>query len=165
MRQALILRLSAIALFFLPAAWGQNTSANWGNLKQLERGHRVQVVETNLKSTRGKFVSYSDSELVLEVDKGQVTIPREKVFRVSEDHRRGRNALIAGLVGAGVGAGIGAAASREVHTAGEKGALVAAGIGVWGGIFAGVSALVTRNPTVYRVEKVPAPAANAARPQ
>ncbi len=145
-------------VLFVPAAWAQQATANWDNLKQIERGKRVRVVETNLKSTMGKFQSFSDTELVLEVNNAPVVIPREKVFRVNEDHRRGRNALIAGLVGAGIGAGAGAAAAGQFNKGGDKAAVVVAGMGVWGGIFSGVAALVTRNPTVYRAE-APKPAA------
>ncbi len=162
MRNRWILCVTVVCLC-VPAAWGQQASVNWENLTRVERGHRVQVVQTDLKSTRGKFLSFSDTELVVEVDKTQVTIPREKVFRVSEDHPRGRNALYAAIAGAGVGAGIGALASREFHGTSDKAAIVLACSGSWAGIFAGVSALATRNPTVYRAEAAPAVDAKAAK--
>ncbi len=149
--------IACIVALLIPSAWAQpQGNADWDNLKQIQRGQRIKVVEMNLKATTGKFVSFSDTKIVLEVDKTTVTIPREAVYRVNEDHQRGRNAFIASLGGAGFGAVIGAAASRDVHTSGDKAAVVVITAGAWAGILAGISALVTRNPTVYRAENVPA---------
>ncbi len=135
-----------MALLSIPA-WSQE--ANWDNLSRLKAGNKIHVVETNLKVVEGKFVRFSDADLTVEVNKQEVVIPRNQVYRVSSKGR-GRNAIIGLLVGAGAGIGIGAAVlEREGNYAG---ALAGSAVGV-GAIGAGIGAAIPHTTTFYRASK------------
>lgn len=135
-----------VALSVLPCGAQQS---RWENLDQIHAGLMVQVIEENLKSTTGQFVRFSESDLTLNVNDQEVVIPRDKVYRVSVGgkNRKG-NALIGLGIGAAAGVGVGAAANRVVGNAGIIPACAAA----WGGVGAGVVALMPASREIYRAE-------------
>ena len=101
------------ACFSTGIASGQNSKAqlgSWDNLKSLMRGEETLVVTNDVKSHQGKFEFFSDSGITLRQEKGEQTLARKDVFRVSQmvghDHAT-RNALIGMAVGATAGATIG----------------------------------------------------------
>jgi hypothetical protein len=82
---------------------------SWDNLKQLQVGHKIEVIDMNLKTLKGTFTAVSGEGISFLTQKGEVSLGRTDVFRVSdrEDSKRVRNALIGAAVGAGVGVGLG----------------------------------------------------------
>jgi len=144
---------------FLPLlASGQGTQDSWDNLKQLQVEEKIEVVDMNLKSLKGRLVRVSDAAISIRTDKEEAAVERANVMRVSTPGgRRGHNALI--------GLGIGAAAGAAVITvaiATHPGAFdesaeaagVAVGAIVWGGgIGAGIGAAFPGSRTIYRAEK------------
>ena len=94
-------------------ASGQDSKAqlrSWDNLKSLVPGEETLVVTNDVKSHQGKFESWSDSGITLRQKKGELTLARKDVFRVSQmvgHNHSTRNALIGMTVGATTGAAIG----------------------------------------------------------
>ncbi|HEX5413543.1 MAG TPA: hypothetical protein VFZ27_16945 [Terriglobia bacterium] len=85
-------------------------SSSWDSLKSLTPGQEILVVTNDVKSHKGKFESLSDSGITLRQAKGEQTLARKDVFRVSQkigqDHLT-RNALIGMAVGATAGLVVG----------------------------------------------------------
>jgi len=135
-------------LFVLaPVLWAQ--SSQWQNLAQIKPGTKVQVVENSLKSTSGKFVGFSETDLTLKVEDKEVVILKDQVHRVSiSGKNRKRNTLIGLAVGVGTGAAVGAAANRVV---GEAWVVPGMMLG-YAGLGAGIGALVPAAKTVYSAE-------------
>ncbi len=124
---------------------------SWENLKLLREGQKIQVVDMGLKSWKGRFVGVSEDSITLRTKKGEVTVERSEVFRVTDlkRSRRGRNALIGLAIGSVVGAAVVAKKGDDLVPWGK--AVVA--IGFFGGPGAGVGALVPSHPTIYRARQ------------
>ena len=56
---------------------------SWENLRQLQGGRKVQVVQMNLKSLKGTLLAVSEEAISLRVKQNEVTVPRPDVLRVS----------------------------------------------------------------------------------
>ncbi len=153
-------RLRFVFLVLFPSfALAQSAQDSWDNLKQLQPGQRIEVVDSSMKSLKGEFVSVSDDAISLRVGKkNEQGVPRAEVIRVSvrDTSHRTRNMLI----GMGVGAGAGLAAGYGIdqgvrHIGGEGGSylympvLAAAG----GSLGALVGGLPAGTRTIYRVKK------------
>jgi hypothetical protein len=124
----------AVFMLVLPATVrAQKTKDSWSNLNGLKTGQGIEVIESNMKSHSGQFVTVTDEVLSLEEKGSDVSIKREDIVRVSTSSapKRGEHALIGLVVGGAIGAGIGAAA-------GASGAKT----GFWGGNLRGIAALV-----------------------
>ncbi len=82
--------------------------SDWNNLQQLRAGQRIEVVQMNLKSLQGTFLSFSEEAISLRVGKDEVGVQREEVFRVSlrKKSKRLRNVLIGLAIGAGAGVAV-----------------------------------------------------------
>ena len=133
------------AFVLVPVGWAQ--SSGWQVLGQIKAGTKVQVVEQSLKSTSGRFVRVSETDLTLSVDNKEVVIYRDRIYRVSiRGKNRKRNVLIGLAIGAGAGAGLGAAANRVVGDTAVVPGMAAA----FGGVGAGVGALCPATKTVYQ---------------
>jgi hypothetical protein len=158
------LLLTIVILALTPAAsFAQSRQDSWENLKQLQPGHKIRVVDADLKSWDGKLVSVSEEAITIRELRNQqeITVERAKVFRVTdlERSRRGRNALIGLLIGGAIGVPIGAAKSSDLPP--SFGALIM--FGLLGGPGAGVGAFVPSHPTVYRAQQGPAKATAESR--
>jgi hypothetical protein len=136
----------------------RNGQTTWENLKTVQPGQKIQVVETNSKKDSGTFVSVSDTDIRLQSDAGENTVQRNNVrsVKLMKQSNRLRNSLIAGAVGAGVGAGVGAAAYKGcspsqafcIQPIGRGGlAGIGAAVGFVGG--AVVGALLPGAKTIY----------------
>ncbi len=127
---------------------------SWDNLKQLQPGQKVEVVDAKMKTFSGKFVSFTDQAIALQQGKIEVTVERADVVRVSvrDTSHRTRNMLL----GAGIAGGIAIAAtavplgasSNEGNSCGACAAAIAAGFG--GGAALG---MIPGSRTVYRIKK------------
>ena len=140
-------RCFSLVFVLVPVLWAQ--SSQWQNLAQIKPGTKVQVVENSLKSTSGKFVGFSETDLTLKVEDKEVVIRKEQVHRVSiSGKNRKRNTLIGLAVGAGTGAAMGAAAHQAVREAWVV-PVTMLGHACLG---AGIGALVPAAKTVYTAE-------------
>ncbi len=151
----------AIAVLMCLLSWPAfSQQRSWHSLSQLKAGNKIHVVETNLKAVDGKFVRVTETDLTVRVDKQEVVIPRDQVYRVSRRGGRGRNALIGLAIGAGAGVIVGVA-SPELGTGKcaqgscVDSAVVAGLAMAGGGLGAGAGALIPRNLTVYRAAQPP----------
>lgn len=125
--------------------------SQWQNLAQIRPGSGVQVVENSLKTTSGKFVRFSDTEVTLNVENREVVIPRDQIHRLSV---RGKNRKRNTLIGVAIGAGLGATTAAGLHTldnwrAGDTAGVVAG----YAGIGALIGAAMPAAKTVYKAER------------
>ena len=151
MRQA---RWVVLFLFTFPfTALGQALQDSWHNLEQLQRGQRIQVVDVHMKTLNGEFVRLSQDTFTLRVKKGEVTIGRLDVIRVStrDTSKRLRNTLIGLGIGSAGGLALGfGIMERETGFAGA----VAGTAVFFGGVGAGVGALIPpRTQTIFRAKR------------
>ncbi len=149
------LLLAILVLAVAPAAgFAQIRQDNWDNLKQLQPGHKIKIVDMNLKAWNGGLVSVSDEAVTIrELRKQQeITVERAKVLRVTDlqRSRRGRNALIGLAVGAAVGTAL--VADEEDLVPWGKAVII---FGIFGGPGAAAGALVPSYRTIYRVKRGP----------
>ena len=159
MRRLTLITLSVLMLATIAGA--QAPEQSWDNLKTLREGEKIQVVDQKLKSLKGTFVSFSDEAVTLQVGKDTVAVQRADVFRVSSQKGmgRGKHALVGLAIGAGAGLALGMASCAYVTDQNKCKASDLAGLGaaeaaLFGGIGAGVGALVpASHPTIYRAER------------
>ena len=128
----------------------QAQESQWQNLAQVKRGTKIQVVERSLKSTSGRFLRVSETDLTLKVDRNEVVVPRNQVYRVSVSGKnRKRNMLIGLAAGAAAGVALGAAIMEREN--GYAAAVAGSTVG-FAGIGTGIGAAVPAAKTVYRAE-------------
>ncbi len=143
----------ALAMGFAPASWAGDSADSWDNLKQLRVGQKIEVVDMNLKSLKGQFLSFSEEVISLQVGNDQAGVERSGVLRVNSGRsKRGRNALIGLAIGAGAGLGVGAVLDRQA-TGEFKDFGVILGPPIGAGVGAGVGAAFGGYRTIYRSEK------------
>ena len=107
--------LFLICILGLPSALRAQTNQAWANLRGLNAGWKIQIVEMNSKKHSGAFVSFSETAITFQDIAGAQTIPRQNVRKVKlgTNKRRLRNTLIGAAVGVGAGAGLGVGASAD----------------------------------------------------
>jgi hypothetical protein len=132
---------------------------SWDNLKQLQVGQPIEVVDTHMRSLRGEFVTFTNEVITLRQGKQERAVSRPEVARVSMSVRsashRKRNMILGAAIAGGTGLAIGvladAVASGESN--GCTGCIVgftAAGVG--GGL--GLGALSgAQYKVIYRAKK------------
>jgi hypothetical protein len=127
----------------------------WDNLQSLRPGQRIQVVQTDLKSYAGDFLSVSADGIRFRVKNDERMVGRADVFRVGlrSGARRGRNALIGAAVGAGVGVAAGAGALAATNGSDSAGAIVATTTAIGAGAGGALSAIPAGYSTLYRASK------------
>jgi len=144
-------------------ATAQTSHDSWENLKQLQPGHKIKVVDMNFRAWSGKLVSVSDEAIVVRNDwkKQEFTVERPNVLRVTNlerSHRR-RNALIGLAAGTVLGAAL--VANEEDLVPWGKAVI---SIGFFGAPGAVIGAIFPGpRPTLYRAQKPP-PATPASNP-
>lgn len=147
--------IRSYTLLCLPLLWAATAfaadSTDWAALAALRKGHKLQVVKTDMKRVEGRLVSVSESSIVLHAGKrGEVTIAKEDVVRVGslEKSKRWRNALYGAGIGAGVGYLIGVAGTHKKPDDWESIRQLSTVVGL--GIGAGTGAAIPSRPTLYR---------------
>jgi len=133
----------------------QSPQHNWDNLKQLQPGQKIEVVDTSMKSLRGPFVSVSEEAITLRVGKSQESIERAKVVRVSvrDTSHRTRNMLLGAAIARGAALTVGLLANGPASNEGNGCAGCVAGLAAAAaGGGAGLGA-IPGSRTVYRAEK------------
>lgn len=145
-----------ILSLFTPRAMAQGPNESWDNLKQLQPGQKIEVVDMDLKSFKGTFISSSEEAISLRVDGGEVLIERARVMRVTDltHARRGRNALIGLAIGLGTGLVVGAALDSSELSGGAQGAMKAGLTPLGGAVGAAIGAMKPSGArTIYRAPK------------
>ncbi len=147
--------LTGLLLTALPVlCLGQSTESSWDNLKQLQDGQKIDVVDVNLKSLRGKLVRVTDDAISLETKGGKVTLERERVVRVSTvGGGRAKNAALGTVAGAIVGLATGALAGFTYHEGEKMGRIVSVTVALGAGAGAGIGAAFPGSRTIYRAPK------------
>jgi hypothetical protein len=150
---------SALAIpCVLVMAWvswgaGAKPSSNWENLSILRPGEKIQVMDTAQKKHSGRFSSVTNTAIVLHEKRGDETIQRENVARVTAGSHHARNALIGAAVGAGAGAGAGAASGQcKSGCIGgiSRGDVVGVSAGLGAIVGAVIGAILPAHNTIYR---------------
>jgi hypothetical protein len=146
--------VETIGLLLLVAGfgWAKSSQDNWDNLKELRTGQKIEVVDTNMKTLNGAFVSASDQAISVRTGKGEESILRANVVRVSvrDNSHRSRNMLLASGVVGGIALIPSAILLTQQSNEGNScGACVAAIVAGFGG-GAALGAIPT-NRTIYRV--------------
>ncbi len=146
--------VETIGLLLLVAGfgWAKSSQDNWDNLKELRAGQKIEVVDSNMKTLNGTFVSASDQAISLRTGKGEETVLRANVVRVSvrDNSHRSRNMLLASGVAGGIALIPSAVVLAQQSNEGKScGACVAAIVAGFGG-GAALGAIPT-NRTIYRV--------------
>jgi hypothetical protein len=146
--ERLVVRCLWAVLILTPLLHAQQSQ--WQDLNLIRPGTKIQVVENSLKSTSGKFVGFSETDITLKVENKDVVIPRDQVHRVSiSGKNRKRNTLIG--LGAGAAAGLALGVALMERESGYGGAVAGSTVG-FAGVGAGIGALLPAGKTVYRAE-------------
>ena len=156
--KARMLFLLMVAAIFSVSLQAQGPGKqSWENLNRLQVGQKIQLVQMNMKSMKGKFLSVSEDAISLRVKKNDGTVPREDVMRVTlkEKSKRGRNALFGAAIGAGIGAGLAVVPAKRCANIGGIlcSGIVAGLVAIPIGIGAGVGAAIPSYPTMYRAKR------------
>jgi hypothetical protein len=132
---------------------------SWDNLKQLQVGQSIEVVDTHMRSLKGDFIAFTDEVITLRQGKQERAVARPEVARVSLTVRRAshrkRNMILGAAIGGGAGLTIGVLADAVAsgESTGCTGCIVgftAAGAG--GGL--GLGALSgAQYKVIYRAKK------------
>jgi hypothetical protein len=164
-----VVRKGTLALLILILAPGftlaQSKPDSWKNLKELQPGQMVEVVDTQMKLFRGKFSTFTDDAIVLQQSKGEATVKRADIARVSmrDTSRRTRYMLIGAAVGVGGGL-MGVLMSRSNCTAGVNCNGTGAGsyglMAGLGGAGLAIGSIPGHYRTIYRAKKQQSNAAN-----
>ena len=101
------MRKATLAMVLLALAPGsgfaQVATDSWENLKQLQTGKTIRVVDSDQKKVNGRLLEVSEDKLSLRVNKKAVVIPRSKVRMVSVRRSRMKQVLstmfLGGLMG------------------------------------------------------------------
>jgi len=146
--------LTILVLALAPSvSWAQAPQDSWENLKKLDAGHKIKIVDMSLKSWAGRLVGVSEESITIRAKEGEVTVARADVLRVTdlERSKRGRNALIGFAIGTVVGA---AMVANEGDLVPWGKAVIA--VGFFGGPGAAAGALIPYlRPTLYRAAQQP----------
>ncbi len=97
--------LAWACLLLAPAlTFAQAGKDSWDNLKQLQPGQKIEVVDRQMKSFKGEFASFTDEAIWLREKNGEQSIERANVVRVSvrDTSHRTRNMLLGAAIGGGV---------------------------------------------------------------
>lgn len=153
-----IAHVASVLLLVPSLSFAQSSPGDWGHLRELRPGQKIEVVDKSMKSFGGHFVSVSEEAITLQIGKSQESIDRAKVARVSvrDTSHRKRNMLIGAAVGVGAGLAVAIPVATlcsnegncsSAETAGAV--VVVAGLGAAG---VGLGA-IPGNRTVYRAAK------------
>ena len=148
--------VETVGLLLLVAVfgWAKSSQDNWDSLKELRPGQKIEVVDSNMKTLNGTFVSASDEAISLRTRKGEESVSRAHVVRISvrDNSHRARNMLLAsGVLG---GIAVAATAVPLIANSNEGNSCAACVVAIAAG-FGGGAALgaIPGSRTVYRADK------------
>ncbi len=148
--------LTAFVLALVPVlASARKDNELWSNLKELQVGQKIEVVDMNFKSRNGIFLGFSEEAISLQVKNKEVAVQRGDVLRVSsrEKTRRRRHVLIGAAIGAAAFGALSISCKAVANEGGNGAACVAGVVSTGLVIGAGVAALFPGYTTIYRAKK------------
>jgi hypothetical protein len=124
------------AIFAFPAL--ADDPGQWTNLRDLRRGQRIGVVQSDLKRVEGRFEAFTESGISVRVDR-EIAVAKESVVRVYRRPRtaRGIRALIGCAIGAVAGIILTGTVGERFRNEGRDipaGIWIASGAGIGAGI-------------------------------
>ncbi len=142
MRQKTRIVSIALSIILAAPAFAADLS-QWNNLRALQRGDRIRIVQTNQTALEGRFDSVNDAAITIETS-GPTRIAKSDVMRVLR--RKGMSRKKRTLIGAAVGIGggaiaaaaLGASSNNEGWFAGPAGGIMTV-ITVGGGALVGTT--------------------------
>ena len=104
--RVVILMLGLMTSIPLGAAGPQAAITNWDNVKKLSAGQEIKVVMNDAKAYQGRVDRVSDEGISVSLPKGDATLARQDILRISykTGSHRLRNAGILAAIGGGIGA-------------------------------------------------------------
>lgn len=133
--------LSATALF-----------AGWEDVRRLTADQNVEVFRRKADSVTGRFVSATETAVVVKTAAGDQTLTRDTIRRVNvaDSSRRARNTAIGAAVGAAAGFAIGWAVCPGCANEGAGGKYTGPAAAAGAGIGAAAGLLSTGYRTIYK---------------
>ena len=128
---------------------------SWDNLNRLQAGQKIEVVQMDMKSLKGRFLGFSEEGISVRVKKDEVTVLHADVLRVTlrENPKRLRNVLILAGVGTGVGLGLGIAALGATGGSDSPGVVMNPAMALGAGLGGALGAATPSYETIYRVKR------------
>ena len=151
--------VTALVLILVPAlAAARKDYELWDNLKELQSGHKIEIVDSKFKSQKGNFGGFSENAISLQVQNHEVVVQRPNVLRVSsrEKNRRKRHILIGAVIGAAAMGALSVGCQAIGSEGGNVAACVASEVAAGAAIGAGLGALAPGYLTIYQARKVKA---------
>jgi len=143
-----------VTMVSIPLCAQQRPKQSWNNLNQLQAGQKIEMVQMDMKSLKGRFLGFSEEAISVRVKKDEVAVARADVLRVTlrENPKRLRNVLIGAAIGGGVAAFTGGIIIRYCGNEGgrECPKLIALSVGIPIGAGAGIGAGSASYQTIYR---------------
>ena len=128
---------------------------SWDNLNRLQAGQKIEVVQMDMKSLKGRFLGFSEEGISVRVKKDEVTVLHADVLRVTlrENPKRLRNVLTLAGVGTGVGLGLGIAALGATGGSDSPGVVMNPAMALGAGLGGALGAATPSYETIYRVKR------------
>ena len=151
---SLVILSILVAMVSIPLCAQQRAKQSWDNLNQLQTGQKIQVVQMDMKSLKGRFLGFTEEAITLKVKKNQLSVPRTEILRVSASDKAKRrgNGLIGFAIGVAGGLAVGIPLDKRLRNEGQKTPVTAilapagAGLGYFAGRAGGYQ-------TICRAEK------------
>src|SRR5579872_2087716 len=99
---ALLVSIANFSMGTVSARDSKKDLGHWDNLKSLKKGQEIRVETQELECGRAEFESFDEGGITVRSKKGDLTINRKNVFRVSQmsgHNHRMRNTLIGAAIG------------------------------------------------------------------
>ncbi len=126
---------------------------SWDNLNRLQAGQKIQVVQMDMKSLKGRFLGFSEKAISVRIKKDEVTIQRPNVLRVIlQGGGRSKNALTGLVIGAVAGLVLGAIVDHKDDLDSNDGKIFAPL--VFGGGGAALGSVFPGFHTIYRAKRI-----------
>ena len=156
------MRRPLVAVLFLVLVprlgFARGNAGSWDDLRQLRVGEKIEVVDMNLKSVKGTFLSFSPDLISLNSGKQEIAVQRADVMRVSvrDTSKRTRNMILGAAIAGGAVLTVGLLANAPASNEGNgcTGCVAGFAAAAAGG-GAGLGA-IPGSRTIYRVGKTKA---------
>ena len=104
-----------VTMVSIPLCAQQRPKQSWDNLNGLQAGQKIQIVQMDMKSLKGKFLGLTEETISVRVKQDEVAVARADVLRISlrGKPKRLRNTVIGMGIGAGLGLAVGAGADAR----------------------------------------------------
>lgn len=125
--------------------------AGWESVQRIAPAQKVEVTRVKDQVVKGRFVSATDTVLIVRTKAGEQSLAKADVerVRVAEPGRRTRNGLLGTAIGLGAGIGLGFAVCPGCANEGSGGKYVGPAGAAGAGLGAAAGFLPTPLRTIY----------------